>query len=77
MGKKNEDWDWTPAMIALGYGIPLFIMFAPKKYRRGLVDYAGKFVGVLFLVAIAWFAWGIIKDKRRHKRDMQNNKRED
>lgn len=74
---NNKEVDGTTVGLVVGICFPIFLALAPKEIREELIDYAGKFIGVLFLIAVAWFVWGIIKDKRRHKRDMQNNKRED
>ena len=70
MEKKNG-FDLHSVLTAFGIGFPLFIALAPKDFRGELLEYIGKWVGFFIALAVGYLVWGIIKDKRRHKKERE------
>lgn len=69
MEKDKKEFDWGAVLAAFGCGFPIYCALAPKWFRKELLEYTGKWIFFFFLLAIGYFLWGIIKDKRR-----RNNK---
>lgn len=78
--KDKGSFAWNDVLAVLGFGYPIYIALAPKEIRRELMDYTGKFFGVIFLVGVAYFLYSVlIKDKidakRRKKEEEEERKR--
>lgn len=62
--KDKGGFAWSDALIILGFGVPIFVALAPKDIRKELIDYTGKFFGIIFLAGVAYFLYLVlIKDK--------------
>lgn len=89
--ENNNGFDMHSVLAVFGFGCPIFIMLAPKEFRRDLLEYIGHWIVFWIVIAIVWFVWSIsVKDKIAEKRRRKeqdafeewqkkygNNKRED
>ena len=68
MEDKKSGLDLYSILVAFGCGFPIYGSLAPKWFRKELFEYIGKWIAFFVALGVAYFVWGVIRDKLRSKK---------
>ena len=67
--KDKSGLAWHEIFAVFGLLVPAYCICAPKRFREELIEYTGKFIGVIFLLGIVYLIYLLfIKGTREQKR---------
>lgn len=75
MGKEKDEFDFGAVLTAFGIGFPLYVSFAPKWFRKELVEYTGKWVvaivvlGLIYVLCVKPIRKKILARRRRKEQE--------